>query len=324
MANKDYYKTLGVDKSATESEIKKAFRKLARKHHPDAGGNEDTFKQINEAYEILGDKDKRKQYDEYGQYFGPDGPPPGYGSYGAGGAGGGSGFGGYSYSGSPGGGYQQVNMEDFDLGDIFSSMFGGSAGGGGFGGFGRNRAQKGADLSASIEISFEEAFSGTTVKMQSADGREISVNVPAGANDGGKLRFKGKGSPGSKGAPAGDLLVETKIRPHRYFTREKSDVILELPLTVVEASLGTEVSVPLPTGEKAKLKVPAGTQDGKVFRMKGKGAPKLKGGGHGDLKVKVKLVVPRELSEDQAELLRKFEASLKASDTGENLRKHLK
>lgn len=314
MANKDYYQTLGVDKSATEAEIKKAFRKAARKHHPDAGGNEDTFKSINEAYEILGDKEKRKQYDQYGQYFGPDGPPPGYGT---GGAAGGSGFGGYS-TGGPGGGYTQVNMEDFDFGDLFGSMFGG-----GGSSFGRKRAQKGNDLTANLEITFEEAFKGTSVKMTTPEGKELTVKVPPGANDGGKLRFKGKGSPGLNGGPAGDLMVITKIKPHRYFSRDKSDVVVEIPLTIVEATLGTNVSVPLPTGEKAKLRIPAGTQDGKVFRMKEKGAPKLKGGGHGDLRVKVKLVVPKDMNAEQEELLRKLEQSFKASDQGDTLRKHL-
>lgn len=319
-STKNYYDTLGVKKTATEDEIKKAFRKLARKHHPDAGGEEETFKSINEAYEILSDKDKRKQYDQYGQYFGEQGPPPGYVQS----PGGGSPFGGYSSGG--GGGYQQVNLEDMgDLGDLFGSMFGGGGTGGRFGGFGgRGRSpMRGQDLEVSVTISFEQAFVGTKLNVQTGSGRELSVNVPAGATDGGKLRFRGKGEPGVNGGPAGDVYVITKIAPHKIFRREGADVLLELPLTIVEATLGTSVSVPLPGGGKAKLKIPAGTQEGKVFRMKEKGAPKLKGGGHGDLKVKAKIVIPSQLTPHQEELLRDFEASHGAKESGESLRKHL-
>jgi DnaJ-class molecular chaperone len=129
------------------------------------------------------------------------------------------------------------------------------------------------------------------------------VNVPAGATDGGKLRFKGKGEAGMAGGPAGDLYVVTRIAPHPYYTRDGADVVMDLPLTVAEAALGTEVRIPTPGGEKVKLKVPAGTQHGKVFRFKGKGAPRLKGSGHGDLRLKAKVVVPEELTAHQRELL---------------------
>lgn len=294
----NYYDVLGVKKDATQDEIKKAFRKLARKHHPDAGGSEEKFKSINEAYEILSDKDKRKQYDEYGQYFGQQGPPPGYGAAGAGqgGAGGFGGFGG-------GGGYQQVDLGD--LGDIFGSMFGSGTTGGRFGGFGRGQRgpQRGGDYQAETTISFEQAFSGTHIKLTTPDGREVDINIPAGATDGGKLRFKGKGAPGESGAPRGDLYVTTHITPHRHFKREGADVILTLPLSFAEAALGATITVPLPDGGKAKLTIPEGTQDGKVFRMAGKGAPKLKGTGNGDLKVKAHVVIPKSLTDEQKEIL---------------------
>lgn len=325
MASKNYYDILGVKKNASDSDIKKAFHKLARKHHPDAGGSEEKFKEINEAYEILSDKEKRSQYDQYGQYFGEQGPPPGYGqssggSHAQGGGFPGGGFGGFGGQGQAGGG-QQV---DFDLGDLFGSMFGGAGENGGrFSGFG-NRGpspMRGQDLQIETNISFEQAMSGTQVKVRTPQGREITVNVPAGATDGGKLRFRGKGEPGMNGGPAGDVYVITKIAPHKYYKRDKADVILTLPLDYAEAALGTSVTLPVPDGTKAKLKIPAGTQDGKIFRMKGKGAPKLKGGGKGDLKVKVHVVVPKSLTKQQKALLEEFSQALGAKETGEQLRK---
>jgi len=155
---------------------------------------------------------------------------------------------------------------------------------------------------------------GSVVRLKS-----VTVNVPAGATDGGKLRFKGKGEAGVNGGPSGDLYLLTHIKPHRYFKREGADVTLELPLTLAEAALGTEVQVPVPSGGRVKLKVPAGTQHGKVFRLAGKGAPKLKGGASGDLKVKARLVVPSELTERQREILEEF-----SETTGDSVRAHLK
>lgn len=325
-ASKSYYETLGVKKDATADEIKKAFRKAARKHHPDAGGNEEQFKEINEAYEVLSDKEKRKQYDDYGQVFGSQGPPPGYGQ--GGGFGGAGRPGGYNYStGGPGGGYTQVDFGDmggaggFDIGSIFGSMFGGGRGGG-FGG--APGPAKGQDLQVDLTVSFEQAFNGTQISVHDASGKEISVNVPAGARDGGKLRFRGKGSPGAGGGPAGDLYVITHIGPHPYYSRDGADVVLTLPLTVAEASLGTTVTIPVPDGTKAKLTIPPGTQHGKVFRMKGKGAPKLKGDGHGDLKVRAEVLVPKHLTDRQRELLEEFTAEFGKSDSGEGLRAHLR
>ena len=148
--------------------------------------------------------------------------------------------------------------------------------------------------------------------------KPVTVNVPPGATDGGKLRFKGKGESGSNGGPPGDLYVVTHIRPHRFFKREGADVIVELPVSVAEAALGAQLTVPAPDGTKVKLKVPPGTQDGKVLRVRGKGAPKLSGKGTGDLKVRVKVVVPKELSDDQRRLFEELQAS-----QAEDLRAHL-
>jgi len=148
--------------------------------------------------------------------------------------------------------------------------------------------------------------------------KPVTVNVPAGANDGGKLRFKGKGEPGVNGGPAGDLYVITRIKPHKFFSRDGADVVLDLPVGIAEAALGVSINVPTPAGEKVKLKIPAGTQSGRTFRIAGKGAPKLKGGGHGDLKVKVAVVTPKHLSEAQKEALEAFSA-----ESSEDLRAHI-
>jgi molecular chaperone DnaJ len=362
MADKDYYDILGVPKTATTDEIKKAFRKQARKHHPDAGGSEEKFKELNEAYEILSDDEKRKQYDTYGRYFGGNMPPGGAGSPGGAGTWPGGGF--------PGGAsYQTVDMGD--LGDLFGNLFGGG------GAARRSSAHRGADLQYDLTVSFEEALKGTSTKVDvkrtescaackgtgarpgtspvscptcSGTGhvsqgqgvfgfsrpcprcggkgtiveepcavckgkgsvvkaKPLTVNIPPGVTDGGKLRFAGKGESGTGGGPAGDLYVITHIRPHKYFARDGADVLLDLPVTMTEAALGAEVTVPAPDGSKVKLKVAPGTSDGKVLRVPGKGAPKLKGKGNGDLKVRVKIAVPSKLTAEQKELLRRFESS---------------
>jgi molecular chaperone DnaJ len=381
----NYYDTLGVKKGASADEIKKAFRRLARKHHPDAGGSEDRFKEINEAYEVLSDTEKRKQYDEYGQYFGGNVPP---------GAGGGAGPGGAGFGGFPGGfpggggGYQTVNVGDLgDLGDLFGGMFGGFGGVGG-GGRTATQARRGGDMTYDVTLSFDEALTGVSTKVDvqrvetcptckgtgakpgtgpvtcpvchgsgtvsqgqglfgvsrtcsrcggsgkivedpcktcKGKGRVVrvkplTVQIPAGVTDGGKIRFKGKGEPGTSGGPAGDLYVVTHIKKHPYFSREGADVALELPLTMAEAALGTQVEIPTPEG-RVKLKVAAGTADGKVFKLPGKGAPKLKGSGRGDMKVRVKVEVPKGLSGEQRGLLEQFAASRGDAD---DVRSHLK
>jgi len=368
MPEKDYYDVLGVPRTATADEIKKAFRKQARKHHPDAGGSEERFKEINEAYEVLSDDDKRKQYDQYGRYFSGGQTPPG-------GAGwpGGAGFPG------GGGGYQNVDMGD--LGDLFGNIFGG----GGMGGT-RSSAHRGTDLQYDLTVTFEEALSGTSTKVdvkrsetcatcsgtgakpgtsrttcptcngsghvsqgqgvfgfsrpcQRCGGtgtiieqpcttckgkgnvirvKPLTVNIPPGVTDGGKLRFAGKGEPGRGGGPAGDLYVVTHIRPHAYYSRDGADVTMDLPVTITEAALGAEITVPAPDGSRVKLKVAPGTSDGKVLRVPGKGAPKLKGKGSGDLKVKVKVVIPEKLTAEQKEILRRFESS-----RGDDVRAHI-
>ncbi len=380
MAAKDYYETLGVPKSATADEIKKAYRRLARKHHPDAGGKEETFKEIGEAYEVLSDPEKRSQYDQYGAYFGGN-PPPGPGGPG--------GFpgGGQGWPGGVGGTtYTNVNLGDLgDLGDLFGSMFAGAGAGGG--GTRRPTAQRGRDLTYEVSLSFDDALKGLSTKVDvqrteqcptchgsgaapgtspvtcpvckgtghTAQGqgmfsvsracprcggtgtivetpcttcrgkgrvvkvKPVTVQIPAGVTDGGKIRFKGKGEPGVSGGPSGDLYVITRIKPHPYFTRDGADVILDLPVSIAEAALGASLEVPTPEG-RVKLKVAPGTQSGKVYKLPGKGAPRLKGSGKGDMRVRVNVVVPKELTSEQKELLRRFGSSRGDAD---HLRSHM-
>ena len=359
-AAKDFYDILGVSRTATADEIKKAFRKQARKHHPDAGGTEERFKELNEAYEVLSDPEKRSQYDQYGQYFG-GGAPPGAGGPGAG------------WPGGAGGGFQySTNVDMGDLGDLFGGLFSG----GGQTGQRRSSARRGTDLQYDVTLTFEEALHGISTKVDvkrdetcatckgtgakpgttpiscptcSGTGhttqgqglfgfsrpcarcggsgkivehpcptckgkgsvtrvRPVTVNIPAGVTDGGKLRFKGKGEPGSGGGPAGDLYVVAHVKPHPYFTRDGADVVMELPVTFSEAALGTEVTIPTPDGSKVRLKIAEGTQDGKVYKVPGKGAPKLKGKGTGDLRVRVKVAVPKKLTKKQKDALEAFAA----------------
>ena len=369
MAGKDYYDILGVSKSATADEIKKAFRKQARKHHPDAGGSEEKFKELNQAYEVLSDVEKRSQYDQFGQYFGGNAPP----GSGAGAPGGGA------------GGFQYANVDMGDIGDLFGNLFSGGGAGGGSA-RGRSSAHRGNDLQYDVTLDFDQALLGLSTKIDvkrsesyatckgsgakpgtsaatcptckgsghvtegqglfgfsrpcprcSGSGRiienpcpsckgkgtvvrlkPVTVNVPPGATDGGRLRFKGKGEPGTGGGPAGDLYVVTHVKSHPYFARDGADVVMDLPISLVEATLGTEVNIPTPDGQRVKLKIAEGTVDGKVYRIPGKGAPKLKGKGNGDLKVKIRLAVPAKLTGEQKELLRRFESA-----RDEDVRAHL-
>ena len=325
MASKpDYYKTLGVSKNATADEIKKAFRKLARTNHPDAGGDEEKFKEINEAYEVLSDDKKRALYDRYGTADAGQIPQ---------GWGGGSTvnvsfddlFGGASWAEildriRHGEGAFGTNW-DFGGGQASTGGFGGFGGGyggGGFGGFGGQRVpqpQKGKDSTVTLTVSFDEAFKGATKRITvrvagKPDSETLDVKIPAGAVEGGRLRFKGKGQPGIDGGPAGDLLVTTAIAPHPYYTRDGADVEMELPVSFTEATLGASIVVPAPDGTKVRVKVPAGTQNGTVLSLKGKGAPKVKGNGTGDLKIKVVVKVPERLNDEQKTALEEFAGTM--------------
>lgn len=361
---RDYYEVLGVNKSASDDEIKKAYRKLAKKYHPDLNPGDKTaeqnFKEVNEAYDVLSDKTKKARYDQ----FGHAGTDPSYG---------GGGAGGYSYyGGSPFG-------DDIDLGDIFSSFFGG------FGG-GRSRAssnmpRRGSDVECELKISFLEAAKGCTKKVAyssvercsecggsgarkgtspktctacggrghvvvsqrtpfgvmqttrtcdrchgegkiiespcpncSGKGRirkhkEIEVNVPAGINSKQILNVPGRGNAGIRGGENGDLQIYVNVEGHPVFDRKDYDVWCEIPITYSQAALGADITVPTIDG-KVEYHIHEGTQNGDLFRLRGKGIPKLHGRGSGDQYVKVHIEVPRSLSEAQKDILREFEKTL--------------
>ena len=281
MEYKDYYKILGVDRSADDKTIKQAYRRLARKHHPDvskAKGSADRFKEINEAYEVLSDPEKRQRYDS----LGPDwqrSAQAGSGPF--------SGF--------------RVHFEGADPGDLggfsdfFRTIFGdlGVRGGDPFGERreeGRRRAGfRGAGVEntqAAVEVNLEEAFRGST-RTFTVDGRRLEVKIPAGVDTGSRVRVPGVGN--------GDLYLSVTVRPHPLFERKGDDLYLELPLTVPEAALGTEVPVPTLKGS-VSMKIPPETSGGKTFRLPGYGMPHLKGGGAGDQYVKIKVVLPSGLT----------------------------
>ena len=305
-ATPDDYPPRGVPRTASTDEIKKAFRKLARKHHPDAGGSEAKFKEINEAYEVLSDDKKRKLYDQYGTANETQ-IPRGWGGGNVnvddifGGAGGAGGFGSWSDI-----------LESIRRGE---GAFGTEWDFGDFSGQGRRtRAQKGKDMNVTLNVTFDEAFRGTekrvTVRIPGKSASEtLTVKVPAGAVDGGRLRFRGKGGPGQAGGEAGDLLITTKIEPHPYFTRDGADVLVDVPVTVAEAALGASVVVPAPDGTKVRVKIPAGTQTGAKLTVRGKGAPRVKGSGAGDLVIKVDVRVPKTMNEGQRKAMEEFLAA---------------
>lgn len=354
---RDPYEVLGVAKTASDDEIKKAYRKLAREFHPDRNPGdsqaEERFKEVQGAYDLLSDPESRTQYDRFGQN-GPGGP---------------GGFG----PGAGQGGWQNVDLGD--LGDIFGQF------GGIFGRGGRRqqptRPERGHDLETSVRIAFEEALEGAQVRVPvevetachvcggtgaepgttprtcpdcngsgvvsdshglfalsqpcprcrgngvivdtpcrncRGSGRErvtrrYAVKIPAGAKDGTKVRLKGKGEPGRNGGPAGDLFVRVEVEPSPLYERRGADLLLDVPVTYPEAALGASVQIPTPEGP-VSLRIPAGTENGKLLRVKGRGAPKLKGGGRGDLLARVGVTVPQKLTKAEKEAL---EAYRKAS-----------
>ncbi|GAA0482813.1 molecular chaperone DnaJ [Salinibacillus aidingensis] len=349
MSKRDYYEVLGVSQDASKDEIKKAYRKLARKYHPDVSKEEDAadkFKEVKEAYEVLSNEQKRAQYDQFGHA----------------GANGGAGQGGFGGFGA----------EDFGgFGDIFDMFFGG----------GRRRdpnaPRQGADLQYTMDLTFEEAIFGKETDIQipkeencdTCNGtgakagshpetcshcggsgqlnqeqntpfgrvvnrrvchycqgtgkiikdkcntcggsgkvkthKKIHISIPAGIDNGQQIRVAGHGEPGVNGGPAGDLFVVARVQPHEFFERDGDDIRCELPLTFTQAALGDELEVPTVHG-KVKLKVPAGTQTGTFFRLRGKGAPNVHGRGQGDQHIKVRVITPKNLSDRQKELLREF------------------
>ena len=278
----DPYKELGVSKGASADEIKKAFRKLAKELHPDKNPGdkvaEDRFKRVTAAFDLLGDAEKRAKYDR-GE-IDADGREQfrGFGGGSGGRAGGFSGFGG---SGGRGG------FEDIDLSELFGGAFGGRPGGGA--GFGR-----GQDVRASLDVSLEDTIIGTTRRIQFSDGRMLDVAIPKGASDGQTIRLRGQGAPG-RGGQAGDALIELRIVPHPVFRREGADLSMDLPVSVPDAVLGGKVQVPTPEGP-VMMTIPAGSNSGKVLRLKGRGA--YADGRRGDLMARIMVTLPDAMDDE--------------------------
>lgn len=306
---RDFYEVLGIKKEASENEIKKAFRKKAMLYHPDKNPGdkqaEEKFKEVNEAYEILSDTDKRDKYDRFG-FAGID-PNAAF----AGGNGQGQGFGNQDRSYQT---YGNFNGADFDFyefsGSGFENLFGNMFGGSGFGNASNKTGpRKGANLQTSITITFEEAAFGTKKRIK-LNGKTISVTIPEGIDNGAKISLKGQGQPGTNGGPNGDFIVLINMQPHSRFTRKGLDIYIDVPVTVTQAALGASIIVPTLT-DKVSYKVPAGTQPNTVFRLRGKGIKNSKSRKTGDLYVKVLVKIPTNLTDEQKDLLEKLGNTIK-------------
>ena len=303
----DYYSVLGVSRSASEKDIRDAFRKLARQHHPDVNpGNaaaEERFKQISAAHEVLSDSDTRAAYDKYGDNWrNADQIEEQMRRQGAGGFRFGGGPGG------PGGGFRHV---EFDLGSDgggLGGLFGDLFGRGG----GRPARARGEDVEHPVRVSLEEAYHGAsrTIELRGGAGESsrIEVDIPAGIEDGGRVRVRGKGGPGRGGGAPGDLFLRVAVSGHPRFERRGDDLHVEIDVPVADAALGGEAEVPTLKGRALALRIPEGTQGGRVFRLAGQGMPR-RGGGHGDLLARVRLRLPEPLDEAQRALFEQLRAS---------------
>jgi curved DNA-binding protein len=280
---KDYYNTLGVPRTASDQEIKQAYRRLARTYHPDINPGdkkaEARFKEINEAYEVLSDKGKREKYDRFGSDFRR-----------------------YEQAGATGADYPPG-----DFSDIFETIFGGRGGPGrgpGRGGF--NVRMEGQDVEQYIDISFDDAYHGTSraVQFSNANGtpRTISVKIPAGVDTGNRVRVPGEGAPGMNGGRRGDLYLVVRVQPHPRFERKGDDLYMDLDTPVYTMLLGGQVEVPTLGGKLIKLNIPEQTQNGRVFRLSGQGMPIMRSDQFGDLYVKLRAVLPEKLSPREREL----------------------
>ncbi len=293
----DPYQELGVSRSASADDIRKAFRKLAKQHHPDTNPGdksaEEKFKRVSAAFDILGDADKRKKFDR-GE-IDADGRETFRGFH----PGAGGGQNPFGQGGDPfqNGGYRGAQFEGVDLNDILGEMFGGRRGGGG-GGFGFGGG-KGADVRASLDIDLEDAIQGATRRISFSDGRTLDVSIPRGAIDRQTLRLKGQGQPGPRGS--GDALIELHIRPHPIFRKQRDGLHMDLPVSLPDAILGGKVQAPTPDGP-VSLKVPKGSNSGAVLRLKGKGLPDPRTGKRGDLLARLIVSLP-EASDAKLEAL---------------------
>lgn len=313
MKYKDYYRILGVERGASDDDIKKAYRRLARRYHPDVSKEadaEERFKEVSEAYEVLRDAEKRKAYDDLGRHHSGQEfrPPPGWEQH---------------FGGGPGG-FEHI-FEGADLSDLFAAFGGGRQR---RGGRDSRFAMRGQDFEVPVEVSLEDAYRGTelslnlTMQEVGDDGtvrrvpRAVKVRIPKGVTDGQKMRVPGKGGAGAGGAPAGDLYLELRLKPHPLFRVSGHDLYITLPIAPWEAALGAAVEVPTLSG-RVRVKVQPGTSSGQNLRLSGKGLPKP-GGGHGDLYAVVQIAVPEHLSDRERRI---YEELARAS--GFNPRSHL-
>src|SRR6266542_3111839 len=298
---RDYYETLGVPKTATEDEIRSALRKLARKYHPDVAKDkkaaEEKFKEINEAYEVLGDPEKRKKYDQLGADWNRPGgfqPPPGW-----------------QWEGQQPGGGVQFEFGGTGFSDFFEAFFGGGRGRSAFGGFGGRAAtaERGADVEADIMVTLEEALHGSTrtVSLRRAGSNKVEnyqVKIPRGVHEGQRIRLRGQGEAGVRGGKSGDLFLRVRLARHPDFSVEGSDLIHEVKIEPWRAVLGSELVVPTLEGN-VRLKIPPGTQGGQRFRLRERGLPGVSGK-RGDLYVVVQINVPKKLTEREKEIWREL------------------
>lgn len=320
---KDFYAYLGVKKDATEDEIKKAYRKLARQYHPDRNPGdkaaEERFKQVSEAYQVLSNAEDRKQYDAIRSFAG------GGARFAAGGAGGAGGFedilsqvfagGGGNVRFSTNGAGGTGGFEDI------LSMFSGGAGGSSTRGFGSSRRpQRGEDVTTQVHLPLKKALKGATVKLKTASGNYVTVKVPAGVADGQKIRVPGKGKAGIAGGAAGDIVVTVYIEPHPVFEVKGADVYVNLPVSLSEAVLGAKVEVPTVEGGTVSVKIPAGSTGGKVLRVKGKGLATGKLS-NGDMYVRIRVELPNEMSEEAKKAAELFGAATREFDPREDFTK---
>jgi DnaJ-class molecular chaperone len=313
MAKRDYYDILGVSKSASADEIRASYRKLARKYHPDVTKNDpkltEKFKEVQEAYDVLGDATKRQNYDQFGHAGVGAGPPPGgqgadpFEAYRRGRAGAGNG-GRRSWSGGPGVSVEEFDFGGGDAGSIFEQIFGSRRSAP------RSRAKaqpdRGQDVEYSVSLTFEQAARGTTLPIQIDRGgkvESIEVKIPPGVKDGSRVRIRGKGHPSA--GENGDLFIITGIQPHPYYRREGLDIYVDVPVSLWEALFGAKVEVPTLDG-MLTLSIPPGTGGGAKLRIKGKGV--FRGEEHGDQFVIIKITMPKDLDESEKESLRKLAA----------------
>lgn len=288
---KDFYKILGVAKDVSEAELKKVYRKLSRQYHPDSNPGdakaEAKYKEINEAYSVLSDKEQRAEYDQVRAM--------GSGARFTGGFPGGAGF--------PGGG----NFGGGGFEDVFANLFGGGGMGGGRSGFGGFGPQRGQDLSMNTTIDFIDGVKGTQIKVKLNSG-ETTIKIPAGVQDGQKIKIAGKGAVSPNGGPNGDLIIQVAVKPHPVFSRDGNNVRVTVPITYAEAVLGATIQVPTLGGDPVKLKVAPGTPNGRVLRVKGRGVVTSKV--EGDLLATVEIAVPSHVSEKAKKALEEFDGLL--------------